>query len=86
MAGKEQGGLSALTPQIDVGKYLTELKSQSTTSFVLRGRVRRITGMLIRARLPNAKLGEICSIEPPGRPPVLAQIVGFDDEDNNGEE
>ncbi|MCL4131963.1 UNVERIFIED_CONTAM: hypothetical protein GTU68_050434 [Idotea baltica] len=37
--------------------------------------------MVIRASLPNGRIGELCTIEPAGRPPVLAQIVGFDDED-----
>ena len=48
----------------------------------MRGGVRRATGgMVIRARLPNARIGEMCTIEPKGRPPVKAQVVGFDDED-----
>jgi len=47
----------------------------------LRGKVNKITGRVIRARLPNGRIGEICTLEPPGRPVVKAQIVGFDDED-----
>lgn len=72
-----------IIPQVRVDSYLSRLAEarREPLPVVLRGRVRRITGMVIKARLPNARLGEMCTIEPPGRPPVNAQVVGFDDED-----
>lgn len=57
------------------------LHAEGPLPVVLRGRVQRITGMVIKARLPNARIGELCTIEPHGRPPVYAQVIGFDDED-----
>jgi FliI/YscN family ATPase len=68
-------------PQISLAEYYEKLGTEESLALTLRGRVRRITGMVVRARLPNGRIGELCTIEPPGRPPVLAQIVGFDDED-----
>ena len=72
-----------LIPQVQIESYLNKLASvrKEPLPVVLRGRVRRITGMVVKARLPNARMGDMCTIEPPGRPPVNAQVVGFDDED-----
>ena len=70
-----------LVPDIDLSRYLARLTAEPSVPGAMRGRVRHITGMIIKARLPNARLGEICTIEPAGRPPVAAQVVGFDDED-----
>lgn len=71
-----------IVPSISLSRYYDKLSSDDSSHLTLRGRVRRITGgMVIRARLPNGRIGELCTIEPAGRPPVLAQIVGFDDED-----
>jgi flagellum-specific ATP synthase len=61
--------------------YYQALSKTESTALTYKGRVRSINGMVIRAQLPNAHLGELCYIEPKGRKPVLAQVVGFDDED-----
>ena len=66
---------------INLDNYLDKLGDTSSLPLPMRGRVRQITGLVIKARLPNARIGEICTIEPPGRVPVKAQVVGFDDED-----
>lgn len=44
------------------------------------GRVRRVSGLLVEASLPGVALGAACEIVPPGRPPVPAEVVGFQDE------
>lgn len=78
----ERRRLSLIVPPFNLDSYYRKLGMQKTVPVTMRGRVRRITGgMVIRARLPNARIGELCTIEPRGRPPVTAQIVGFDDED-----
>ncbi len=77
---KVLGGAEVFSPAA-MQPYYKKLDEQPDVPIVIKGRVRRITGMVIRARLPNARIGEVCSIEPPGRPPVLAQVVGFDDEE-----
>ena len=71
----------ALIPEIKLERYFEKLEGQRTLPVKMKGRVKQITGMLIKARLPNARIGEICTIEPPGRPAVKAQVVGFEDED-----
>lgn len=71
-----------IVPSFNLDSYHRKLQMQKSIPVTMRGRVRRITGgMVIRARLPNARIGELCTIEPRGRHPVTAQIVGFDDED-----
>lgn len=46
-----------------------------------RGRIKQTKGSVLTAYLPNARLGDLCSIEPPGRARLLAQVVGFQDDD-----
>jgi len=72
---------ASVVPQISLDAFYQRLGAQESIPLTSRGRIRRITGMVVKARLPNAKIGEMCTIEPPGRPPVQAQVVGFDDED-----
>ncbi len=81
-----------LVPRVDLSRYFTRLARDSSFPLVLRGSVRRITGMVIRAKLPQAKIGDLCTIETtrtihPGdgdfevHPKPRAQVVGFDDEE-----
>ena len=79
---EKKEGKNSLVPEINLDSYHDKLAKQASPNSTMRGRVRRVTGAtVIRARLPNGRIGELCTIEPAGRPPVKAQIVGFDDED-----
>ncbi|MDN3505491.1 MAG: type III secretion system ATPase SctN [Rhabdochlamydiaceae bacterium] len=42
----------------------------------LHGRITEIVGMLIRAIVPNVKIGEICMVKREGEP-LLTEVVGF---------
>jgi len=44
------------------------------------GHVTAVTGILIRARVPEVRIGELCRIERAGKPPLDAEVVGFDHE------
>lgn len=66
---------------ISVDPFINKLSDEPALPMTVRGRVSRITGMVVRARVPNARMGELCTIEPHGRPPVRAEVVGFDDEE-----
>ena len=53
--------------------------AQDTQLFQLRGNVLKVTGTLIRASVPNAKIGELCILSNPGsNETVRAEVVGFD--------
>ena len=53
--------------------------TQDAQLFQLRGNVLKVTGTLIRASVPNAKIGEICILSNPGsNDSVNAEVVGFD--------
>jgi len=44
-----------------------------------RGRVVRAIGTVVRAVLPDARLGELCKLHDRGRPePLLAEVIGLD--------
>ena len=61
---------------LDLGPYL-ELIDDATTVEV-RGRVTEVTGLVIRAKVPGVRIGELCMIHSPLRDrPVRAEVVGF---------
>ena len=45
-----------------------------------RGRIVRAVGTVLRAILPDARLGELCRIERPGQEALLAEVVGLDED------
>ncbi len=61
--------------------YITDLLAQSLDEVRLleiRGRVTQITGTIIRAMVPGAKIGELCVLRNPGENFELkAEVVGF---------
>ncbi len=63
LADASSGELLA-DPPADEGGYVT-------------GRVTEICGLVVRAELPGAELGEVVQIARPGSPPLLAEAVGF---------
>ncbi len=42
-----------------------------------RGRVQEVTGLIVRATVPGASVGELVEIDPRGAPKRLAEVVGF---------
>lgn len=53
--------------------------AQETPLFHLHGKVTRVTGTLVRANVPNAKIGELSLLRSPGAgADVPAEVVGFD--------
>lgn len=61
--------------------YITDLLAQSLDEVRLleiRGRVTQITGTIIKAMVPGAKIGELCLLRNPGeRFELKAEVVGF---------
>jgi flagellar protein export ATPase FliI len=66
--------------EFELGKYLSEVDKCSP--FVAKGRVKELVGLLIRATVPDAWIGELCLIHNPrSSRPVKAEVVGFEDGD-----
>lgn len=61
--------------------YITELLARSIEEARLlevRGRVTQITGTIIRAMVPGARIGELCHLRNPGEDfELVAEVVGF---------
>ncbi|MBM3201259.1 MAG: EscN/YscN/HrcN family type III secretion system ATPase [Chlamydiae bacterium] len=55
-------------------KLIDKLEDLELTT--VHGRITEVVGMLIKAIVPNVKMGEICMIKREGRP-LLAEVVGF---------
>jgi len=65
---------------INLGRYFHELERASPVQ--VRGRVKEVVGLVVRASLPQAFVGELCLIcNPRSRVPIKAEVVGFRDED-----
>ncbi|MEM7174884.1 MAG: type III secretion system ATPase SctN [Chlamydiota bacterium] len=47
----------------------------------VHGRITEIVGMLIKAVVPNVKMGEACLIKRVGMEPLIAEVVGFTKEE-----
>jgi type III secretion protein N (ATPase) len=47
----------------------------------VRGRVLRVSGILLQCRLPGAQIGDLCRVAKAGNDDLLAEIVGFDRQD-----
>ena len=60
------------TPSFD--KLMSHLEDMELTT--VHGRITEAIGMLIRAVVPNVKMGEMCLIKRPGEP-LAAEVVGF---------
>lgn len=61
-----------------IGKLLGDLDDLQLTT--VNGRITEIVGMLIKAVVPQVKIGEICLIKRAGNP-LLAEVVGFTKEE-----
>lgn len=47
----------------------------------VRGRIRRVNGMLMQCRMPLARIGDLCKVDKIGGDSMLAEIIGFDHQD-----
>jgi type III secretion system H+-transporting two-sector ATPase len=67
------------TPHLDLSPYLEQL--DEVVPIGVRGRVVEVTGLVIKARVPGVRIGELCFIDTPLRDlPVRAEVVGFKNE------
>jgi ATP synthase in type III secretion protein N len=61
---------------LDLSSYLEQL--DEVVPIGVRGRVVEVTGLVIKARVPGVRIGELCFIDTPLRDlPVRAEVVGF---------
>jgi type III secretion system H+-transporting two-sector ATPase len=64
----------------DIRRYLERVDHASSVQ--VRGRVKEVVGLVLRAVLPEAWIGEMCLIRSPrSSHPVKAEVVGFRDGD-----
>src|ERR1700746_2382391 len=61
---------------LDIGRYLSKIDRTSPVSS--KGRVKEVIGLLVRAIVPEARVGELCLIHNSRSPAaVKAEVVGF---------
>ena len=61
-------------------KYLKTVLDTETILYT--GTVTAIKGLMIRSRGPYAKIGELCTIKNADGTELVAEVVGFDQEEN----
>lgn len=61
-----------------LGRYLDRLDEVSAIQ--IRGRVKEVTGLVIKATVPDAAIGDVVRIRRRGQDVQLAEVVGFKDE------
>src|SRR5574338_275635 len=64
--------MDSTTPSFD--KLISHLEDVELTT--VHGRITEVIGMLIRAIIPQVKMGELCLIKRAGEP-LAAEVVGF---------
>ena len=70
----------SVVASFELDSYLSEI--DRSPRFVAKGRVKALVGLLIRATVPDAWIGELCLIYNSRSPhPVKAEVVGFEDGD-----
>ena len=68
------------TKVADIRRYLERI--DRTSPVQVRGKVKEVVGLIVRAVLPEAWIGELCLISNPrSAQPVKAEVVGFRDGD-----
>jgi flagellar protein export ATPase FliI len=61
---------------VDLGRYLEEIERASPVQ--VKGRVKEVIGLVVKAALAQAFIGELCLIyNPRSRVPISAEVVGF---------
>ncbi len=77
-------GSLGMTTRDDIGEAAQQIADEMGHAFArvlpvgMRGRVNRAVGMLIDASGIQAHVGELCELTTPGEPPLLAEVVGFE--------
>lgn len=57
-------------------------KIRQVPLYQIKGKVKELTGLIVRAVVPNVKVGELCFIQVQGGvEPIKAEVVGFRDND-----
>ncbi|MBP9838866.1 MAG: FliI/YscN family ATPase [Proteobacteria bacterium] len=66
---------------LNLSGFYKKLRAEEVFPSINRGSIKQVSGLVMKARLPNARLGEICTIETHSKKSIKAQVVGFDDDD-----
>lgn len=56
-------------------KLISRLEDVQLTTVM--GRITQVVGMLIKAVVPQVRIGEVCLVKREGLPPLLTEVVGF---------
>jgi len=62
-----------------IDKLLDDLEALELST--VNGRITEIVGMLIKAVVPNVKIGEICLVKREGMEPLRTEVIGFTKEE-----
>jgi len=71
---------AALVHSINLKRFAGPIRSAS--SYSIKGKVKELTGLIVKAVVPNVRVGELCYIRINRQAqPIKAEVVGFKDND-----
>lgn len=62
-------------PTADFEQLISRIEEAELTTVM--GRITEVVGMLIKAVVPQVRIGEVCLVKREGIPPLLTEVVGF---------
>lgn len=68
-----------MVKESDFDKLISHLEEIELTT--VHGRITEVIGMLIKAIIPDVKMGEICMIKRDGDSPLMSEVIGFTKEE-----
>lgn len=70
--------MESTAPIIDLSSFIEAV--EQAESITVKGRVTEVTGLVIKAKVPGVRIGEVCFIEGTTGNQVVCEVVGFRDE------
>ncbi len=70
--------MESTAPIIDLSSFIEAV--EKAESITVKGRVTEVTGLVIKAKVPGVRIGEVCFIEGTSANQVVCEVVGFRDE------
>ena len=76
-AEKKEFAEASLDTQFE--RMIGKIEEVDVTS--VSGRITETIGMIIRAIVPNVKIGEVCLVKGKGMEPLMCEVIGFTSEE-----
>ena len=70
--------MESTAPIIDLSSFIEAV--EKAESITVKGRVTEVTGLVIKAKVPGVRIGEVCFVHGSSGSEIVCEVVGFRDE------